>query len=120
MQGPHIHISKRERRKYKSNVAAWEEIRKKGIIRFILVRGVLRVGVPIVAAFVAFLSVMSVMKNGFHIYPEVFIDPLNIGLMVASALVIGTRWKIDEWLTNEREYKAWKLYKSERKTLHVD
>jgi hypothetical protein len=115
MYFPDITISKRERRKYKSNVAAWEVIRQKGFVRFILVRGVLLRGVPIVMAFVALLGVTSLVNNGFHIYPEVIFDPLNMGLMVVSALVIGIRWKLDEWLTNEREYKAWKLHKNKGK-----
>lgn len=115
--GPDITISKRERRKYKSNVAAWESIRKQGVVRFILLRGVLRVGVPVVIAFVLFLSVP---RNGFRIYPEVLFDPLHIGFMVSGALVIGIRWKLDEWLDNEREYKAWKLYKSKGNILNIN
>lgn len=117
MYFPQIRISKRERRKYKSNVAAWEAIRARGVVRFMLVRGVLPVGVPFVIAFVA---VMSFINNGFRIYPEVLLDPLNMGLMVVSAIVIGTRWKLNEWWDNEREYKAWKLYKSKGNVLDID
>lgn len=114
MRVPDIYISKRERRKYKSNVAAWEQIRKKGVVRFILLRGILRIGVPIVLVFASLIAVNSLIKNGWHIYPEVLFDPLNIGLMVVSSIIIGTRFKIDEWLTNEREYKAWQALKEKK------
>jgi hypothetical protein len=103
MPKPNISISKRERQKYKSNIAAWEVIRKEGIVRFVLVRGVLLRGAPIV---IAIAAVLSFSNNGFHIYPELILDPLNIGLFVATAIIIGIRFKLDEWQINEREYKA--------------
>lgn len=69
---------------------------------------------------VGFGAVMSFMNNGFRIYPEVLLEPLNIGLFVALVTIIGIRFKLDEWLDNEREYKAWKLYKSKGNILNVN
>jgi hypothetical protein len=117
MQAPRIHISKRERRRYKSNTAAWEDIRAGGIVRFILVRGVLLRGVPItiiIALGVTFFT------NDFRLDTKFLTEPWIIVFFAFMAVIYGIRNKLDEWQINEREYKVWRLYKSKGNILNVD
>lgn len=106
MQAPHIYISKRERRKYKSNVGAWEVIRKEGVVRFILVRGILLRGVPIT---IVIALAISFFANDFRLDTKFLSEPWIIVFFAIMAVIYGIRDKLDEWQINEREYKAWKL-----------
>lgn len=74
-------------------------------------------GLP--TAIIAFVGV-SFYLNDFRFDTKFLSDPWLIVIILVMAVVFGIRLKLFEWLDNEREFTAWKLYKSKGNILNDD
>lgn len=93
--------------KYRAGIAEWEAVRTRGIAPFLLVRGVLRQGVPIGLGLTAIAAIFQFWLKLNDRLITSWEGPL---VFFGFGILMGVRRAMIEWNLREKEYQEWNMH----------
>jgi len=91
-------VLKKTQKSQDSRLKKWEETREKGIVRFIMVRGVLLTGIPSMVLLILLTQLKDPESN-------LIVDIIYYSII---GLAAGIGWGYFVWWSSEISYKKWK------------
>jgi hypothetical protein len=91
-------VLKKTQKSQDSRLKKWEGIREKGVVRFIMIRGILLTGIPSMVLLILLSQLMNPESN-------LIVDIIYYSII---GLAAGIGWGYFIWWSSENSYKNWK------------
>jgi hypothetical protein len=102
---------------HESILAHWETVRTRGMLRYLLARGILRIGIPVS---LVLLGVGAVVQFVFKLNGRLVTSLQGVGFFFAAGILMGLRKAYSDWAAKEADFQKWKTYESGGNILGLD